>query len=69
MKHLHCLTCRQLQFGVKYFVGSGIAIVLVLALQGSLPALRSWRLLFGAPIRIVTGDARKGRPSTTHSML
>lgn len=27
-----CL-CRQLQFGLKYFLGSGIAIVLILALQ------------------------------------
>jgi hypothetical protein len=25
--------CRQLQFGLKYFLGSGVAIVLILALQ------------------------------------
>jgi len=43
------MPCRVLQFGVKYFVGTAGAMVLVLALQANLPALRDWRLLYGAP--------------------
>lgn len=37
----------MLQFGIKYFIGTGGAMTLVLALSSAVPAIRQWRLLYG----------------------
>ncbi len=36
----------MLQYGLKYFAGTAVTMVLVLALSDALPALRDWRLLY-----------------------
>lgn len=36
-----------MQFGMKFFLSTAGAMVLLLALQANLAALRDWRLLYG----------------------
>lgn len=38
--------CRRLQFGIKFFSGTGAALVLIIVLQDTIPALRDWKLLY-----------------------
>lgn len=37
----------MLQFGIKYFIGTGCAMVLVLVLSSDASSVRPWRLLYG----------------------
>lgn len=46
LKQGHYLCHRELQFGIKYFIGTSAALVLVLALSADDPGIRQWRLLY-----------------------
>ena len=53
----------MLQFGVKFFIGTAGAMVLVLALSAGIPSLRQWRLLY-AYFTIVVVLSEKARRRT-----
>ncbi len=46
-RYTRLMACRHMQFGMKFFLSTAGALVLLLALQANFAALRDWRLLYG----------------------